>query len=663
MIRLGFLSRWGGGSAAVLAFLLTIMCVPETLMAAGTPVPGYSGWTYLDSGGSTWYFYDNYSRFSYNNSTDKWYAYDQYGKKWQTLSAAGASSSYIFDGKAHDLINGWKYVYSNSAQTGNWARTDTGAARFAYNFATGRWYDYDPYGGPTWRLLSSGGRSGYFLGNGALNDLGNGWKLVYGYTADTGNWARSDTGAARFAYNFTNGLWSHYNPYGSPWLTLSSSGQSAAFVGGGTLNYIGNSWMFVYGYAGDTGNWARSYTGAARFAFQYGTGQWFDYGTAWTKLGSTKNSSSFIGDGAWHQVSTYWEFSYDCILVVGAIMEYGNWRRHSDQALRFMYDYRSISGRWWQRSAHDSSWQAVTDLYQSSSFIGDGQPHSTLYTYDNGVWTYTYNVSTDSAVWSANGFAFQYTYGSGQWDWEGGNWSSWMLGTALGSGFIGDSAQHDLKNGWTFDFGIYSLEYGNWEAGGSFIRGGNERFLLLSSFTSGGTNIQYWNARDDIPCGMGGFSDVGTTWLWDGGIHGANSGEWRFKYDYANDELAFYAQVPGTPSASSATSFLRYSWGTHAWYDRLAIAFSTWGHIAVGDDTNPEIWRTYFDGSTFSTGAPGSGEHIWIDVTYTGPSETITKDSAPGQRWVYTYGDGTWKYFDGTYWTTLATGVDPNWAR
>jgi hypothetical protein len=316
MSSYGPFRRWAIRGAVVLAILAAVTCGPDISSGAGSPVPGYSGWTYLDSGGSTWYFYNNYSRFTYNTTTGKWSAYDQYGKKWQTLSGNGASSSYIFDGVLHNLCNGWKYVYSNAAQMGNWARSDTGAARFGYSFSTGRWYEYDLYGGATWRLLSLGGCSGYFVGNGALNNLGNGWKFVYGYAADSGNWAKSDTGAARFGYNFTTGRWYEYSI--SRWVTIGLSGKSSAFLGDGQYHNIGltdfyfsPSTPWYYKYSNDIASYAIYMSGSYfdNYKYNYQNAQWtYNTGSAWYNL-STSGKASGIKYVSKIYLNSMWTFS------------------------------------------------------------------------------------------------------------------------------------------------------------------------------------------------------------------------------------------------------------------------------------------------------------------------------------------------------------------
>jgi hypothetical protein len=362
----------GRGFAIVVAILAAISC-PHASMAAGSPVPGYSGWTYLNSGGSTWYFYNNYSRFTYNTTTGKWSAYDQYGKKWQTLSGNGASSSYIFDGVLHNLCNGWKYVYSNAAQMGSWARSDTGAARFGYSFSTGRWYEYDLYGGATWRLLSSGGLSGYFLGNGTLNNVGNGWKFVYGYAGDTGNWARSDTGAARFAYNYKTGQWFHTSPYSAgAWYRISANHISASFIGVWVWQDLGNGWRYRYDSSLDSAAWD-DWKGCG-VSYDYRNGAWFDWsqwnqpvlGYEWRQMTNTNTSAAFIVDGAWHPYGGTGATAF-CFVALDNGQGYRLWDYFAARPWEYWsYDY--LTGTW-------NAWKGVNNTWTWwETIAGPGAP-------------------------------------------------------------------------------------------------------------------------------------------------------------------------------------------------------------------------------------------------------------------------------------------------
>ncbi|MBI5248855.1 MAG: hypothetical protein HY912_05115 [Desulfomonile tiedjei] len=260
--------RRGIRSAAVLAVLAAMMLGPDVSMSIGTPVPGYSGWTYSVSGGYNWYFYNDLGRFAYQNSTGVWYNFDRYGgNNWRTLSAAGTSSSYLFDGAKHDLLNGWRYAYDSNGQTGIWLRSTGG--RFAYNYSTGRWSEYDPLGvgGVWWQTLSAQCRSVIFVGRGALTDLGNGFGFVYDYTNDTGLWAFS--GAGRYGYNYTKRQWYDYTVNG--WAPLSRTGQrSSAFIGNGTSYQFGAEDWFI----GHDNWYGWSSGGHEACTYDFTVGQW-----------------------------------------------------------------------------------------------------------------------------------------------------------------------------------------------------------------------------------------------------------------------------------------------------------------------------------------------------------------------------------------------------
>ncbi|MBI5248854.1 MAG: hypothetical protein HY912_05110 [Desulfomonile tiedjei] len=294
-------------SVAVLALLAAMMLGPDVSMSIGTPVPGYSGWTYSVSGGYNWYFYNDLGRFAYQNSTGVWYNFDKFGaNKWRILSAAGASSSYLFDGASHDLRNGWWYAYDSSGQTAFWLKGTTG--RFGYNFAIGRWYDFDPLraNGSWWQTLSAQCRSVIFVGSGSLTDLGTGWGFRYDYANDSGLWAVNS--AARYAYSYTKKQWTDYTTQG--WAALNRSGtRSSAFIGNGlwyqfsTGDYFHGDGNSYYWYSG----------GHDQYRYDFASGSWSYWsGANWYSMTYYANmdcrylyNATFVERGLGNDTGTY----------------------------------------------------------------------------------------------------------------------------------------------------------------------------------------------------------------------------------------------------------------------------------------------------------------------------------------------------------------------
>ncbi|MBI5249318.1 MAG: hypothetical protein HY912_07470 [Desulfomonile tiedjei] len=590
MSSYGLSGAWRIRGAVFFAVLAILVGGPDALIAAGTPVPGYAGWTYTISGGYTWYFYNDYGRFSFDNTTSKWLNYDQFGKKWQTLSGTGASGSYIFDGAWHNLNNGWSYLYT-SVQAGNWAKS--GSPRFRYNYSLGRWDGYDAYGG-AWQTLSSTGRSSCFLGSGILNDLGNGWKYVYSYAADSGNWARSDSGAARFAYNYTSGRWSAYDPYGSTWRTLSSAGRSGSFVGSGTLNDIGNGWKYVYAYTSDGGNWARSDTGAARFAYNYTTGRWSEYdpaGWTWRNLTPVNRSAVFVGNGVSNDLGNGWSFLYTYSA------DQGQWS--AGGADRFAYNY--AQKRWYNQGT-TGGWTTLGWSNVSSAFVGDGASHAIG---DNWVFKYT----SGTADWTNSSYEaqFRYNYSSGQW-YDSGPYAGWMTmnWNPVSAAFWGDGTSYALgNNNWYFTFtpagdllwtnSSYAAQFkydyavGQWYHQGTFggwaTLGPQHHDLLFS----------VWGDSNDI----GGLSYVfeGSVGRW------TLSGVGQMTYNYSTGQWSVldttgshWTTLGNTPqSASSPMEHL--------------------GHLLV--DVNPTAeanpnWLTWYNNSLYFSADDGvHGRELW----------------------------------------------------
>ena len=69
-------------------------------------------------------------------------------------------------------------------------------------------------------------------------------------------------------------------------------------------------WSYVYYSSTDLEYWRNG--SAWRFAYAYGTGQWFDYDrtNTWRKLGESSASAVPLWDGAAHNLNNGWSYSY-----------------------------------------------------------------------------------------------------------------------------------------------------------------------------------------------------------------------------------------------------------------------------------------------------------------------------------------------------------------
>src|SRR4030042_3916992 len=90
-------------------------------------------------------------------------------------------------------------------------------------------------------------------------------------------------------------------------------------------------------------------TASWRFAYQYISGQWWQYGTraAWNLLGISGQSCGFVGDGANHAIGNSWYYTY----TSADNWDTGYWR--DGNLWRFAYQY--VSGQWWQYDANTAA--------------------------------------------------------------------------------------------------------------------------------------------------------------------------------------------------------------------------------------------------------------------------------------------------------------------
>jgi hypothetical protein len=659
------------------------------------------------------------ARFRYWYGVTAWEQYAQWGG-WQMLGNYGWSpaarndatpANFIGDGTYRNMGNGWLFAYGASGDYSAWMRAADGKVRFSYAFSTGQWNDAYTN---SWAVLGAAGMNSAFVGDGAYRNIGNGW--IFGYYAggDAGYWKRASDSVMRFAYSFSAGQWNDvYTPTNS-WAVVGTSGVGPSFIGNGAYWNVGNGWLFAYASSGDYDGWKLASSGQMRFSYAFGTGQWWDIGSygSWNTLGDTTMSAAFVGDGAWHTVSSDWAFSYD------NVGDTGTWRRQADGSNRFQYVYGP--GIWLSWSAYNLGvWNMVgptpTSPY-SSAFIGDDHWHNLgadwsfyyhaandsaqfdyqgnfqfNYNYGVGLWLHydrifshafplvgvgdvaaymsslfmgdgnphdlgngwSYRFQNGVGQWVSMGLpaAFDYAYNSGQWSYGQNLSAMWLLSSsALYADFMGDGAQHDLNNGW-----LFAYQEGNGNA--NFYRNVTGTPLRFSLSGGMGQWSHYDGANSAVMTGF--TSNIGLSWMWDGNIHPPISAPYYpFSYDYSNDELLFY--VPGT----SPISFLKYSYVDHRWHDRRALSTATWCLIPT-DGVGTEMQKTYYlSGGVFSV---GNGESLSIQSVAGIPQLVVWLNNGD---YVFDYADcgtfasGTWFWAPTVGSTTvIATDANPDLYR
>ncbi|MBI5248327.1 MAG: hypothetical protein HY912_02430, partial [Desulfomonile tiedjei] len=217
-----------------------------------------------------------------------------------------------------------------------WLRGSAG--RFGYNYAIGRWSEFDPSPNNSawWQTLSAQCRPVIFVGSGTLTDLGTGWGFVYDYNNDSGLWAVN--GAARYAYNYTKKQWTDYTSQG--WAALSRNGlRSSKFIGNGEWYelYIGDF------FRGDGDSYCWTSGGHERYRYEFASGSW----SYWT--GS--NWSSLTYNGAAQNPDC--RYLYNALFVErGLRLDEGDHAPAGRQELWYQaYDYASgghVLRAWWK---------------------------------------------------------------------------------------------------------------------------------------------------------------------------------------------------------------------------------------------------------------------------------------------------------------------------
>ena len=258
----------------------------------------------------------------------------------------------------------------------SWGSTD----RFRYDYGAHQWWDIGMYG--VWRTLGASGWSAatqhsandpMFVGNGGWHDVGTGLSYRYASAGDYSNWLIN--GNMRFAYTYGTGQWADYYWGTNTWSLLGPSGISSTFLGDGAWHTLGGTgFRYRYERSGDYDNWLVN--GAMRFAYTYGNGLWADYSSGantWSVVGSGGLSSSFLGDGRWHNLGTGWWYRY------ASSGDYSNWVINNN--MRFAYTYSS--GQWADYGAN--TWALLGRTGLSSTFLGDGNWHTL-----DSIWSYEF---------------------------------------------------------------------------------------------------------------------------------------------------------------------------------------------------------------------------------------------------------------------------------
>jgi len=334
----------------------------------------------------------------------------------------------------------------------------------------------------------------------------------------------------------------------------------------------GNGWKYCYFSSGDTAWWKDG--DAVRLGYQYGQGQWWDYGLGgWNAISAKNTASTFIGDGKWYDLKSGWSFCYNAVNDTAA------WGDNNVMRLRYGY----ASGQWWDYGI--GGWNKIGADRVSSKFIGDGGS----YDLKNG-WSYYYNPGTDTAWWKDGGaFRFAHEYVKGQWyDYGFGGWNK-IGAEQVSSKFIGDTAWYDLKNGWSFAY-TASNDTAAW--------GDNNLLRFRYSYGPG----QWWDY------GIGGWNKIGadrvsSKFIGTAGWYDLKNG-WSFCYNPANDTAAW---------GDNNQLRFRYSYGSGQWED---YGLGGWNKIGAEKVTSKFIgdtgWYDLKNGWSFSYN-PVTDTGFWGD--------------------------------------------------
>jgi len=544
-------------------------------------------------------------RFSYNYAPGQWFHRGN-TTDWAALTASNYSAAFIGDGAGHYLGDGVSYYYTISGDNGYFKIS--GHERFWYEYVPSQWRHHRASGG-SWADLGAEGVSALYVGDGKWHDIGNGWRYSYTHTSDCGQFNTGDT--ERFLYRYGSGQWSHKGDRTDWWMPLTSDNYSLAFVGDGAGHDLGNGFSYSYSSSGDAGYFSAG--SAERFYYSYAPSQWYHKGdtTDWGALTATGVSAQFVGAGKWHNVGTGHTYQYSTADGKG-YFKVGT-------ALRFWYDYGPSQ---WFHKGNTTDWATLSAKGVSARFVGDGAWHDVGYGF-----TYQYLKANDEGHFTVNSAQrFFYSYGPSQWSHKG-ELTSWatLSGTGVSAQFVGDGAEHDLGNGFSYQY-VTADEQGYFKVGTAL------RFAY-------GYDSSQWSHKGD-GTDLGTLSDIGISaaFVGDGDWHDIGYG-FTFQYLTANDEGYFKVD---------AAQRFAYSYGSSQWSHKGdTTAWATLGDTGisaafVGDGEKHDIGS----GLTYQyLGANGEG-HFTVGST---------------ERFFYSYAPSQWSHKgDGTSWawgTLSNTGV------
>jgi hypothetical protein len=466
--------RWGKrGSWYVVAFVLPMMIM---MVSPALSATGWYNW-YNSANTTMYWMYDGNWRLAYTYGAGQWWDCTQLGghDNWNKLGSTGVSDTFLGNaalGAYYPLNNGWMYGYSTANDLGYWYHMDGLSFRFAYHYGSGRWFDYGKDG--NWQVLSAGGLSSAFLGDGKWHDLANNWQFLCG-GGDFGVWKNPTLDLQQYAYSFVTGQWFDSGKDGS-WAALGTSGMSSAFFGDGTWHDIGNHWQYLCG-GGNFGVWKNLTLDLQQFAYDYGTGQWYHEDRSkkgWAGLGTSGLSVAFLGDGSWHGLGDNWQYIY------GGGGDFGFWKNSSLDIPQFAYDYSHV--QWYHQGI--GGWASIGSYYWrwgvSTGFLGDGNWHLVgrdgylvtepipgggmwYYEVERGPVYYKYDIASGLGQWwrPIDDAIFAYDYVKGQWYTQGKYGGTATLGPAgLSPSVMGDRYDDPLGPSIGDGHWVYSYDLG-----------------------------------------------------------------------------------------------------------------------------------------------------------------------------------------------------------
>jgi hypothetical protein len=632
-----------------------------TFIGDGTP-------HYISGWGHYWWFqYDTASdssrfslaagtsyRFAYDYASGQWYGYGPVGAK-SPLGNSDAKADFLGDGGSHDLGTWfdihWWFAYDPGNDRGAFSGATVGTL-FQYSYGDGHWFQRSFTGG--FSQLGSGVYSADFIGDRRQHDLGtwfgHDWWFGYDIGDVRGVFYRDrgdDDHYNRYGYGYATGQW--YDSDGTGWgRPLGSAGQSASFMGDGTLHdlgsWYGRDWWYTYDLTNDLGKFELDNTSTNwRFAYGYSSGAWQHYDGSWKQVGNSVHARYFMGDGVAHDLGTSrgrdWWYTYDATNDRG---QYGLDAAPAHYRLAYGYAH----GQWWDFG--NGSWSVLGNSGATADFLGDGNPHD-LGTWLGSHWWFTYTILADRAQFDGpSGGLFLYTYNNGYW-WH----STYHLGfMRLGEGvycadFIGDGTPHDLGTWFGHDW-WYAFDRAAVRGAFARDRGDDDHYYR---FEYGYTNGQWYDSDGTGWMRVLGIAGNQAYFLGDGSPHDLSPPElgtwygrdWWYTYDVTNDLGRF--GLNGT----AATYRFAYSYPDGSWkqYDGAwkAVGGSLYARYFIGDGM-PHDLGTWF------------GDHWWFAYDVPNDRGLFAVTSTLNFRYAYDYVNLLWLHYGFTGgWAALSVNA------